>query len=69
MSTDHSENHAEHDHHEKLVKISVTLEEEHIEHLRELAKEYTDKLGQRWSISALLRVACGDLLTKMGRIT
>jgi len=60
---------AAHDHHEKFVKISVTLEEEHVEHLRELAREYTEKLGQRWSISALLRVATGDLLTKMGRIT
>ncbi len=59
----------EHDHHEKLVKISVTLEEEHVEHLRVLAKEYSEALGQRWSVSALLRVACGDLLTKMGRIT
>ncbi|MBI5560907.1 MAG: hypothetical protein HY883_06495 [Deltaproteobacteria bacterium] len=58
----------EHGHEEKLKRISIALEEGQIELLREIAKEYAGKLGQRWSISAVVRVAVGDLLTKMGKI-
>jgi hypothetical protein len=45
------------------------LEEEHIEHLDELAKEYSKTLGQRWTRSAVVRLAVGDFLTKLGKIT
>ncbi|MBI5233489.1 MAG: hypothetical protein HY880_03965 [Deltaproteobacteria bacterium] len=56
-----------HAHKERLVKITLYLEECHIECLKDLAKEYSKKLGKGWSISALARVAVGDFLTRQGR--
>ena len=58
-----------HHHEEKLKKITVTLEEEQIEALKELSKEYSTALSQRWSVSAVLRLAVGDFFTKIGKIT
>jgi len=54
---------------EELRKITVALEEDQIEKLEELAGEYGKKLGQRWTLSAMVRVAVGDFLTKMGKMT
>ncbi|MBI5903098.1 MAG: hypothetical protein HZB84_06415 [Deltaproteobacteria bacterium] len=54
---------------EELKKVTVALEEEQIEKLKELAGEYREKLGQRWTLSAMVRVAVGDFLTKMGKMT
>lgn len=56
-------------HEEELQKVSVMLEEEQVEKLRELAEEYKTKLGQRWTMSAMVRVAVGDFLTRMGKMT
>ncbi len=56
-------------HEEELQKVSVMLEEEQVEKLRELAGEYKMKLGQRWTMSAMVRVAVGDFLTRMGKMT
>jgi hypothetical protein len=58
-----------HEHHEELVTLTVTLEEDQVEILEEMAKEYAEKLNQDWDLSAVLRVAVGHFLTKMGRIT
>lgn len=66
MAHDHS--HEEHEHSEELRKISLMLEEDQIELLKELADEYRDKLNQRWSISAMVRVAVGNFLAQMGKI-
>ncbi|MEK7774167.1 MAG: hypothetical protein AAB307_07430 [Deltaproteobacteria bacterium] len=54
---------------EELKKITVALEEDQIESLKELAREYKERLGQRWTLSAMVRVAVGDFLTKMGKMT
>ena len=54
---------------EPLQKVSVMLEEEQVEKLRELAVEYKTKLGQKWTMSAMVRVAVGDFLSKMGKFT
>ncbi|MBI5491326.1 MAG: hypothetical protein HY893_00175 [Deltaproteobacteria bacterium] len=54
---------------EPLKKITIALEEDQIEKLNELASEYREKLGQRWSLSAMVRVAVGDFLTKMGKMS
>ena len=54
---------------EEIVRCTLYLEEEHLEHLDELAKEYSAMLGQRWTRSAVVRLAVGDFLTKVGRIT
>jgi hypothetical protein len=53
---------------EELRRCCVFLEEEHIEYLDELAKEYSKTLGQRWTRSAVVRLAVGDFLTKLGKI-
>ena len=53
--------------HEEFKRISLLLEEEQVEMLRMLASEYKAKLGQKWTISAMVRVAVGDFLTKMGK--
>lgn len=54
---------------EELKKISLMLEVDQIEALRELAEEYKDKLGQRWSISAMVRTAVGGFLSNMGKFS
>ncbi len=59
----------EHSHDEELVELTVTLEEDQIEILEEMAKQYAAELKQDWDLSAVLRVAVGHFLTKMGRIT
>jgi len=62
--------HAGHDDdHEELKKISIMLEVDQIEALQELAEEYKKKLGQRWSISAMVRTAVGGFLSNMGKIS
>ncbi|GMR04747.1 MAG: hypothetical protein BMS9Abin23_0653 [Thermodesulfobacteriota bacterium] len=61
--------HNEESHNEELRKVSIMLEEDQIVLLKELAEEYRAKLGQRWSMSAVVRVAVGDFLSKMGRIS
>lgn len=54
---------------EGLKRLTVTLEEEQVEMLKELAADYRERLGQRWTLSAMVRVAVGDLLTRMGKIS
>lgn len=58
-----------HDHHEELVTLTVTLEADQVEILEEMAREYKEQLNQDWDLSAVLRVAVGHFLTKMGKIT
>ncbi len=55
--------------HEDYTTVTVELETEHMEMLAELAREYAGKLGQEWDLSAVVRVAVGDLLTKMGKMS
>lgn len=54
---------------EPLKRLTVMLEEDQVGKLKELAEEYKDKLGQRWTLSAMVRVAVGDFLTRMGKIS
>ena len=61
--------HGHDDHDEELREVLVTLEEDQIVALEEMAKEYKAKLGQGWDLSAMLRVAVGHFLTKMGKMT
>ena len=63
--SDHEEGHS---HEEDVVELSVTLEEDQLEELKKLAKEYTKELNQDWDVSAVIRVAVGDFLNKLGRI-
>ncbi len=63
---DHSEE--EHDHEEAFVDLMVTLEEDQLEELKKIAAEYKAQLNQNWDVSAVMRVAVGDFLNKLGRI-
>ena len=58
-----------HEEKEELVKVSVMLEDEQLAQLKEIAVEYKAKLGQKWTVSAVVRVAVGDFLTKMWRMS
>jgi ribosome-binding ATPase YchF (GTP1/OBG family) len=54
--------------HEKLVKISVHLEEEVIEALEEVAGEFSKETGQKWSRGGVIRVALSEFFSRRGRI-
>ncbi len=58
-----------HTHDEELKELTVTLEADQIELLEELAVQYTGELKQDWDLSAVLRVAVGHFLTKLGKIS
>jgi hypothetical protein len=55
--------------HEKLVKVTLYLEEDHVEALDKAAKEYSKLLKQRWSRGAVVRLALSDFFSKRGEIT
>lgn len=61
----HGHSHGE----EELVTVTIELEDEQIEALEGLAKEYGKRLSQRWDLSAMVRVAVGDFLTRMGKMS
>jgi hypothetical protein len=54
--------------HEKLVKTTVNLEAEVMEALEELAKEYSQETGQKWSRGAVIRVALSEFFSRRGKI-
>jgi hypothetical protein len=58
-----------HTHTEELRKVSIDLEEDQIEALEELAGEYRKRLGQEWDLGAVVRLAVGDFLTKLGKMS
>ena len=54
--------------HEKLVRTTVFLEEEILEALEELAEEYANDTGQKWSRGAVIRVALSEFFSRRGKI-
>ena len=60
--------HEDHSHDEDFVELNVTLEEDQLEELKKLAAEYKAELNQDWDVSAVIRVAVGDFLNKLGRL-
>ena len=54
--------------HEKLVKTTVHLEAEVMEALEEVAKEYLQETGQKWSRGAVIRVALSEFFSRRGKI-
>ncbi len=54
---------------EKFTEVTVKLETEQVELIEGLAEEYRKKLGPEWDLSAMMRVAVGDFLTRMGKIS
>ncbi|MCK5235628.1 MAG: hypothetical protein KAR06_01475 [Deltaproteobacteria bacterium] len=61
--------HHGHDHDDVLVEVKIELEEEHIEALNELAKKYSNELKQDWDLGAVVRVAVGNFLNTIGKLT
>ncbi|MCK4739202.1 MAG: hypothetical protein KAT46_04560 [Deltaproteobacteria bacterium] len=55
--------------HDDFCEVTVTLEAEHLDLIQEVADEYAEKLGKGWDFSAIVRVAVGDLLTKLGKMS
>jgi len=53
---------------EKLKQTTVYLEEEVLEALEELAEEYSEEMGQRWTRGAVIRLALSEFFSKRGRI-
>ncbi len=53
---------------ERLVRISVHLEEEVIEALEQVAREYSTETGQKWSRGAVIRVALSEFFSRRGKI-
>jgi len=53
---------------EKLIKTTIHLEEEVLEALEELAKEYSKETGQKWSKGAVIRVALSEFFSRRGKI-
>ncbi|MGD0885126.1 MAG: hypothetical protein ABSA46_09695 [Thermodesulfovibrionales bacterium] len=53
---------------EKLVKISVYLEEEVLDELEALAKEYSHETEKRWSKGGVIRLALGEFFARRGKI-
>jgi hypothetical protein len=60
--------HGHHDHHEEFVRLHVELEKDQIAELEKVAREYASDLKQDWDVSAVIRVAVGAFLNKLGRI-
>lgn len=54
--------------HEKLVKMTVYLEEEALEALEEFADIYTAETGRRYSRGAVIRVALSEFFTNRGKL-
>ncbi|RJQ54874.1 MAG: DUF2274 domain-containing protein [Nitrospiraceae bacterium] len=57
-----------HEEKEKLVKTTVSLEEEVLEALKETAEEYSRETGQKWSRGAVIRVALSEFFSRRGKI-
>jgi hypothetical protein len=53
---------------EKLKKVSAYLEEEVLEALDELAKEYSKDTGRKWSKGAVIRLALSEFFSRRGKI-
>ena len=54
--------------HKKLKKLAIHLEEEVLDALEELAKEFSKETGQRWSKGAVIRLALSEFFSKRGKI-
>ena len=75
MTSKDSSDHADHTgdagdghSHDDFKEVLVSLELDHIRMLDEVASEYTERLGQDWDLSAVMRVAVGHFLTRLGKM-
>ncbi len=54
--------------HGKLVKTTVFLEEEVLEALEEMAREYSMETNRKWSRGAVMRLALSEFFSRRGKI-
>ena len=57
-----------HEEEEKLVRMTVYLEEDMIDALREAALELEKDTKMKWSRGAVLRLAVSDFFARRGKI-
>jgi len=57
-----------HEEKEELQRCTIFLEEEQVEAIDELAKEFQKNLGQKWTRSGVVRLAVGSFLTNMKKM-
>ncbi len=60
--------HEGHEHH-GLVKVTLLLEDEHLDALDETAAELTKELKQPWDRGAVVRLALSEFFSRRGKIT
>ncbi|MBI5048178.1 MAG: hypothetical protein HZB54_04450 [Deltaproteobacteria bacterium] len=53
---------------EELKRCTIFLEEDQVEAIDELAKEFQKNLKQKWTRSAVVRVAVGNFLTNIKKM-
>jgi hypothetical protein len=58
-----------HTHTEELREVTIELEEDQVEALEELAAQYRKRLGKDWDLGSVVRLAVGDFLTRLGKMT
>jgi len=54
--------------HEKLIRMTVYLEEEVIDAIEQFAVEYTKDTGKKWSRGAVIRLALSEFCARRGVI-
>jgi len=69
MTGEHGKSHGAGHSHDGFEEVTVLLEDDQIAGVNELLGEYRAKLGDDWDFSAIIRVAVGDFLTKMGKMS
>jgi len=53
---------------EKLIKISIYLEEEVLEAIDELKEKFSKDTGKKWSRGGVIRVALSEFFSRQGKI-
>ncbi len=66
----HEHGHGAHEEHEHgLVEVTISLEDEHIPALDEVAAQLTKELKQPWDRGAVVRLALSEFFSRRGKIT
>ena len=53
---------------EELQRCTIFLEEDQVEAIDDLVKEFQKNLGQKWTRSGVVRLAVGSFLTNMKKM-
>lgn len=53
---------------EKLARMTLYVEEEVLDELEEVAREFTRDTGKKWSRGGVVRVALSEFFARRGKI-